>query len=73
MYRKSPEELSTLGVTTLPRTLEEATTAFEADPLSETVFGRDMFRTWIEYKNEEWRRYLNHVSDWEKQRYLKFF
>lgn len=73
MYRKSPEELSALGITTLPRTLEEATAAFEADPLSERVFGKEMFRTWIEYKGEEWRRYVNHVSDWEKQRYLKFF
>jgi glutamine synthetase len=73
MYRKSPEELSALGITTLPRTLEEATAAFEADPLSERVFGKEMFQTWIEYKGEEWRRYVNHVSDWEKQRYLKFF
>lgn len=73
MYRKTPEELAALGVQTLPRTLEEATAAFGADPLSETVFGEEMRATWIDYKNDEWRRYLNHVSDWEKKRYLKFF
>ncbi|MFN9388924.1 MAG: type III glutamate--ammonia ligase, partial [Betaproteobacteria bacterium] len=73
MYRKSPEELTALGVTTLPRTLEEATEAFAADPLSREVFGNDMYRTWIDYKRDEWLRYLNHVSDWEKNRYLKFF
>ncbi|MBI1394901.1 MAG: type III glutamate--ammonia ligase [Betaproteobacteria bacterium] len=73
MYRKSPEELDRLGVRTLPRTLAEATDAFAADPLAEAVFGPDMFRAWIDYKSDEWARYLNHVSDWEKQRYLKFF
>lgn len=73
MYRKSPEELEALGVTTLPRTLEEATAAFAADPLAKAVFGPALHETWIEYKTTEWLRYLNHVSDWEKQRYLKFF
>ena len=32
-----------------------------------------MYRTWIDYKSDEWLRYLNHVSDWEKATYLKFF
>ncbi len=73
MYRKTPAELEALGVRTLPRTLEEATAAFAEDPLAKTVFGAEMFETWIDYKNTEWLRYLNHVSDWEKQRYLKFF
>ncbi len=73
MYRKTPAELAELGVRTLPRTLEEATAAFAEDPLAKAVFGAEMFETWIDYKNTEWLRYLNHVSDWEKQRYLKFF
>ena len=73
MYRKTPEELTALGIRTLPRTLEEATEAFAADPLSKRVFGDAMYETWIDYKMDEWRRYLNHVSDWEKTRYLKFF
>ncbi len=73
MYRKTPEELAALGVTTLPRTLEEATAAFAADPLSKQVFGEEMYTTWIDYKTGEWLRYTNHVSDWEKARYLKFF
>lgn len=73
MYRKTPEQLRELGIKTLPRTLEEAVYAFEADPLSKEVFGENMYRTWIDYKNDEWLRYLNHVSDWEKSRYLKFF
>jgi glutamine synthetase len=73
MYEKSNEELERLGVTMLPRTLGEALDAFEADPLGKKVFGEKMFDAWLSYKRDEWLSYLNHVSDWEKQRYLHFF
>lgn len=73
MYLKSVEELATIGVRTLPQTLAEAVDAFEADPLSKAVFGEGLFEAWLDYKRDEWTRYLNHVSDWEKKRYLKMF
>lgn len=73
LYYKSDEERAEQGVVWLPRTLEEAVNTFEQDPLSREVFGDLMFKTWIEFKREEWLRYLNHVSDWERDRYLKFF
>jgi glutamine synthetase len=73
MYLKSPPELKELGISMLPRTLEEAIDAFAADSLSKTVFGEKMFDAWVDFKREEWLSYTNHVSDWEKERYLKFF
>jgi len=73
MYLATPEELKSRNISVLPRTLDEAVGAFEADPLSKTVFGDAMFNSWIEYKRGEWLSYLNHVSDWERQRYLRFF
>jgi len=73
MYLKSPEELSALGIKRLPQTLGDALEAFAADPLAKTVFGEGMFGAWLDYKSEEWISYLNHVSDWERSRYLKFF
>lgn len=73
MYLKSDEEIAALGIQRLPGTLEEALDAFEADPLSETVFGPSMRKAWLDYKRDEWTSYINHVSDWEKARYLKFF
>jgi glutamine synthetase len=73
MYLKTPEELAKLGVGLLPRTLEDAIDAFEKDPLSRQVMGEAMFKSWLEYKREEWQSYTCHVSDWEKARYLKFF
>jgi glutamine synthetase len=62
-----------MGVAWLPRNLEEAIDAFEADPLSRAVFGDLMFKTFADFKRQEWREYHNHVSDWERRRYLKFF
>ncbi|MEM7188061.1 MAG: type III glutamate--ammonia ligase [Pseudomonadota bacterium] len=73
MYLASERELRRRKIKTLPRTLDEAVTEFEKDPLSKAVFGEAMFASWIEYQRDEWLSYLNHVSDWERQRYLRFF
>jgi glutamine synthetase len=73
MYLKSETELKEMGIARLPRTLGEAVDAFADDPLSEKVFGTTMRDTWLAYKRDEWLSYLNHVSDWEHARYLKFF
>jgi glutamine synthetase len=73
MWSKSAEQLAAEGVAMLPSTLSEAIDAFAADPLSTTVFGPALHKSWIDYKREEWRQYIDHVSDWEKARYLKFF
>ena len=73
LYYKSDKERLAQGVTWLPRALNEAIDAFEQDPLSRKVFGDVMFDAWVQFKHEEWLSYLNHVSDWERDRYLKFF
>lgn len=73
MYLKSEAELKAMGIYHLPRTLDEAVSAFDADPLSEATFGTAMKKTWVDYKRDEWLSYLNHVSDWERARYLKFY
>ena len=73
MYLKSSEELEALGVGLLPRTLQEAVEAFAIDPLGKQVFGEEMFDAWVAYKRDEWMSYLNHVSDWEQDRYLNFY
>jgi glutamine synthetase len=73
MYLKTPAELEQLGVSVLPRSLGEALDAFEADPLGLAVMGPDMHRAWLDFKREEWRAYSVYITDWEKERYLKFF
>jgi glutamine synthetase len=71
MYTKTQAQLDEIGVTRLPRTLEQALDAFEADPLSVSVMGDKMAASWLEYKREEWHSYSVNVTDWEKRRYLK--
>lgn len=73
MYLKSEEELRAMGITHLPKTLLEAIDAFDADPLSAAAFGPAMKQAWLDFKRDEWASYINHVSDWEKSRYLKFY
>jgi len=73
LYRVSDEEVKSRGITLLPRTLLEAIEAMERDPFSKQVLGALMFDTYTRFKRQEWEQYHNHVSDWERQRYLKFF
>ncbi|MEM9485953.1 MAG: type III glutamate--ammonia ligase, partial [Cyanobacteria bacterium P01_F01_bin.116] len=73
MYLYSLEELKAMGIDTLPKTLGEAIEAFAADPLSKEVMGPLMYQTYVDFKTQEWEEYHCHVSDWEIQRYLKFF
>jgi glutamine synthetase len=73
MYTYSLEQLQEMGIQFLPRTLGEAIAALSRDPLSEAVMGPLMYQTYVDFKTGEWEEYHNHVSDWEIQRYLKFF
>ena len=73
MYFKSEDELKDLGIRVLPRNLEEAVDAFEADPLSAKVMGDGMFRAYADFRRREWESCHNAVSDCERDRYLKFF
>lgn len=73
MYEYSLAELKAMGIETLPKTLADAIADFAADPLSKTVMGPLMYQTYVDFKIQEWEEYHCHISDWEMQRYLKFF
>jgi glutamine synthetase len=73
MYEYTDADLRARGIEVLPRTLLHAIEAFAADPLARDVFGDLMFRTFVDFKTGEWTEYHNHVSDWERARYLKMF
>ena len=73
MYLISDTERAEREIEMLPRTLDEAVRAFKDDPLAAAVFGESMFDSWTAFKDQEWLSYLNHVSDWEMKRYLRFF
>lgn len=73
MYNLSDAELNDKGVRTLPRTLEEAVTAFAADDLSRQVMGEDLYHSFVSLKQQEWWDYHTSISEWEIQRYLTKF
>lgn len=73
MYNYSDADIAAKGIEYLPRNLGEAVEAFEADPLSQKVFGEAMFDSFVAFKKGEWESYQNHVSEWEVKRYLKMF
>lgn len=73
MYEYTLEELKEMGIETLPKTLGDAIASFAADPLSKEVMGPLMYQTYLDFKTQEWEAYHCHISDWEIQRYLKFF
>jgi glutamine synthetase len=73
MYLLSDADLRERGVKTLPRTLLEAVEAFDADALSERVFGSELKSAYVDLKTREWWSYHNHISAWEIDRYLTFF
>jgi glutamine synthetase len=73
MYLLSDDELESLGVRTLPRTLLEAVEAFDADPLMDRVLGPELKKAYVDLKTEEWWDYHDEISPWEIQRYLTFF
>jgi len=73
MYEVSEPDLIKRGISQLPRTLDEALDAFAADPLSREVMGESLADSWLANKRSEWQSYMAHVSDWETDRYLRFF
>ena len=73
LYNLSEAQRAEQGINFLPRSLGDALDAFEADPLSREVFSPSMFEAFLSYKRAEWEEYQNHVSEWERSRYLKFF
>jgi len=73
MYLLTDRELADRGVAWLPRTLMEAVEAVDADPLAARVLGPAMHRSFVTEKTGEWNSYHAWVSEWERDRYLRFF
>lgn len=73
LYEVDPADYGKRGLALLPRSLEEAVDAFEADPFTKQVCGEKLWQSFIDHKRGEWESYATAVTDWERDRYLKFF
>jgi len=73
LYMISDAERRDRRIEFLPQTLQEAITAFAADPLVEKTLGKDLRDEFIRYKTSEWEAYHLTVSPWEIERYSHLF
>jgi glutamine synthetase len=73
LYELSEEERAARGIEFLPRTLQEAIDAFEADPFVTETLGQALRDEFIRYKRQEWIDYHQGISAWEVQRYSHMF
>jgi glutamine synthetase len=67
------EDTPHAAVRRLPRTLLQAVEAFDADALASSVLGPVMHRSYSTYKHDEWERFHQQVTPWERDEYLRFF
>lgn len=71
LYEMTPAEQR--KIKPLPRNLDQAITGFAADPLAKQVFGETMHGLYTRHKQDEWDRFHETITDWEKREYLRFF
>jgi len=62
-----------LGIRSLPRNLLQATEALQKNKIAEKVLGKVMLNSYVNYKNDEWERYHQAVTDWEVKEYLRLY
>jgi len=72
-YDLSPREIDELGIETLPQNLGEALCALKEDTLFSDTFGDGFISEFISIKQDEWTEYHRNVSEWEVDRYLRFY
>ena len=67
------KDMKKLGIRRLPRNLLQATEALQKNKLAEKVMGKVMLNSYVQYKNDEWERYHQAVTDWEVKEYLRLY
>ena len=73
LYALKAEDMKKLGIRRLPRNLLQATEALQNDKIAEKVMGKVMLNSYTQYKNDEWERYHQAVTDWEVKEYLRLY
>jgi glutamine synthetase len=73
LYAMSQEQLDEAGIRRLPRTMFNAMESLANDDLAKHVLGPVMRNSYLTYKNDEWERYHQAVTDWEVKEYLRLY
>lgn len=73
LFELTPAQLGERGIALLPRSLDEALDALEADAVIADALGPTLTREFCALKRVEALAYSRHVSDWELERYAAAF
>ncbi|WP_104020199.1 type III glutamate--ammonia ligase [Roseovarius nitratireducens] len=72
-YDLSLKQIAEMAVDVLPQNLNEALAALRSDSLFADTLGEELISEFLEIKQEEWTEYHRSVSQWEINRYLRFY
>jgi glutamine synthetase len=73
LYHFTEEDLIRRNVSTLPSTLGEAIDALRADDVVRDALGEHVYDHLTEFQVSEWRAFCQHVTQWERERYLEVY
>jgi len=73
IYTMSKEEKESLGIGSLPSTLNEALLELDKDKVVRSALNDHILENYIEAKREEWENYRIQVHQWELDRYLTVY
>ena len=73
LYHFTEDDLIRRNVLTLPSTLGEAIEALRADDVIRDALGEHVYDRLTEFQVSEWRAFCQHVTAWERERYLEVY
>ncbi len=73
IYTMSKEEKKSLGIESLPSTLNEALLELDKDEVVKSALTDHILGNYIEAKREEWENYRIRVHQWELDQYLTVY
>jgi len=73
IFAMSDEQMSDLGVDSLPANLYDALQEFKTSSLVKDVLGEHIFEVYYDYKMKEWDGYRTAVHPWEIEQYISTY
>lgn len=72
-YDLTDRERRERGIGTLPKSLRQAITELDADPVVRASLGDHLYHAFRDAKLEEYERYRRAVHPWEREQYLRLY
>ena len=70
IFSMTDAEREEAGIKNLPKNLYEAVREMRKSPFMKEVLGEEVYKKYINAKEQEWMEYTSQVTDWEINRYL---